>query len=629
MKKISFLAAAFLLGNTLLAQSDSIPTGMIAPVPLPEVEFVSEKRLEGTGFSLQARNATVITAEMIAQMPVTTVQEALQYINGVDLRQRGPMGAQADLTIMGSTFEQVLILVNGIPMRDPQTGHNQMNLPVSLNQIARIEVMMGSASRIYGANAMAGAINIVTKSPGEDTVYVQAYTGSNFQSDTTTGKQYFLTGGQASLGFKTGKTGHQLDVSFIETNGYRHNSQNSQQRLNYTGRIGIGSGKMDVFAGTVFNDFGANNFYAAPGDKNATESVNTAFGGIKYEQTIGTWTLRPIIYTRYTHDDYIYTKLKPEVYRNNHFGTAAGAELHARKANSLGSLGLGIESRMELINSSNLGKHQRNLYAIYADQRFQIKEWAQLTVGANAQYNTDYGWKLYPGMEFSALVHPSLTAYANTGLSNRLPTYTDLYYKDAGNIGNANLKPESAVNLEGGFKWSRNGLYTQVSGFVRESSNFIDFVRDSISMPWQPQNFSSVQVRGIDFRAQYSVRNTDRFFSLQTLSAGVTYLDANFDSGDMLSKYAMEHLRLQIIGRLTVKTSSMFSHTFSARYAERFNTAEFGLLDYRLRFNHKHFGAFVDITNIFDRKYTESGIVEMPGRWYRIGVEFKLPTRNK
>lgn len=629
MKKVFSIAALLcLLGGCAYAQNDTV-MDLLLRVTSPEVNIVSEKRLDGIGFSQAARNVSVITAEMIKQMPVTTVQEALQYVSGVDLRQRGPLGAQADLTIMGSTFEQVLILVNGIPMRDPQTGHNQMNLPVSLNQIAQIEILMGSASRIYGANAMAGAINIVTKKPGEELIYVQAFAGSNFQNDTATGKQYYMTGGQASLGIRAKKSGHQLDVSFIETNGYRYNSDNSQQRLNYTGRFQLGKGNLHLFGGTVFNTFGSNNFYAAPNDKNAQESVNTSYGGARFQVNIGRWSIRPLIYARYNHDDYIYIEQKPEVYRNNHYTTASGAELHVKQINRLGALGLGLESRMEMINSNNLGKHERYYYAAYAEQRFDFGERVQLTAGANTQYNTDYGWRFYPGGELNVMMNSGLSAYTNAGVSNRLPTYTDLYYIGPSNIGNEALQPERALNIEGGVKWKHQGLRAQASLFARESYDFIDFTRAADTLSWQPQNFATVSVAGIDLRGQYIFKPTERFFEVQSLYAGFTYLTANFSANEMQSKYALEHLTAQFTGRITLKTSFKFSHTISARYAERFSGADYAVLDYRLRFNHPNFGAFIDITNILDRKYIESGIIEMPGRWFRIGVEFKILHRQK
>lgn len=616
-----------LLYGQFSAQVDTLHKEL-SSVQLPEVEFISEKRLEGMNLSEQARDVVVITRERIEQMPVTTVQEVLQHISGVDLRQRGPMGAQSDLSIMGSTFEQVLILINGIPMRDPQTGHNQMNLPVSLNQIERIEVLMGSASRIYGANAMAGAINIVTRVPGKESLYVQSYAGSNFQTDTSSGKTYFLTGGQASVGFGTEHSGHQIGFSFLETNGYRYNSQNSQQRVSYTGQIIGNKGKADIFASAVSNKFGANNFFAAPFDKNATEEVSTIFGGVRYEQTIGEWTIRPIIYTRYNHDEYMLNKFNPGGYHNNHYSTASGAELHTRRSNSLGAFGVGIESRLELIHSNNLGKHQRYFYALYAEQRFDFGEIVTLTAGANAQFNNDYGWKFYPGGELNVIAHQNLSLYANAGLSNRLPTYTDLFYSDAANIGNSELRPENSLNLELGAKWHRNTWFAQASTFSRESSDFIDFVRDSISSPWQPQNFSYMRMTGADFRTSYAFQNRQKNFGLQNFTFSAVALKGNFTSHEMLSKYAMEHLTLQLTSGITVKTA-MFSHTFYARYAERFTGAEFGVMDYRLRFNSGNLSAFADITNIFDRKYVESGIVEMPGRWFRLGVEFKLTGKNK
>lgn len=629
MKKVFSIAALLcLLGEYAFAQNDTV-MDLLLRVTYPEVNIVSEKRLDGIGFSQSARNVSVITAEMIKQMPVTTVQEVLQYISGVDLRQRGPMGAQADLTIMGSTFEQVLVLVNGIPMRDPQTGHNQMNLPVSLNQIAQIEVLMGSASRIYGANAMAGAINIVTKNPGDELLYVQAFAGSNFENDSSNEKQYYLTGGQASLGIRGKKSGHQLDVSFLETNGYRYNSDNSQQRLNYTGKFQLGKGSLNLFGGTVFNSFGANNFYAAPNDKNAKESVNTVYGGVKYQLNVGKWSFRPLLYTRYNHDDYIYIRQRPEVYRNNHYTTASGAELHVKKTNNLGAFGLGLESRLEMINSNNLGKRERYYYAAYAEQRFDFGNRVQLTAGANAQYNTDYGWRFYPGGELNVVANKGISVYANAGVSNRLPTYTDLYYKGPSNIGNSSLQPEKALNLEGGVKWKYEGLLTQASAFIRQSSDFIDFTRASDTLSWQPQNFASVMVSGIDLRAQYLTKPSERFFDIQSVYAGFTYLRGNFSANEMQSKYALEHLTAQLTCRVTLKTSFRFSHTISARYAERYTGAEYGLLDYRLRFNHPNFGAFVDITNILDRKYIESGVIEMPGRWFRIGLEFKILHRQK
>ena len=105
----------------------------------------------------------VITATDIQSMPVRTVSEILLYASGIDLRQRGPNGVQADLQMQGSTFDQVLLLINGVKMSDPQTGHHQLNLSISPEIIERIEIVKGAAAHVYGVNALAGVVNIITK----------------------------------------------------------------------------------------------------------------------------------------------------------------------------------------------------------------------------------------------------------------------------------------------------------------------------------------------------------------------------------------------------------------------------------------------------------------------------------
>jgi iron complex outermembrane receptor protein len=86
----------------------------------------------------------------------------------MDIRRRGANGVQSDVSFRGSSFEQVLLLINGIRMNDSQTGHNSLNLPVDLGDVERIEVIKGPAARRFGQNAYAGAINIITKiNPGK------------------------------------------------------------------------------------------------------------------------------------------------------------------------------------------------------------------------------------------------------------------------------------------------------------------------------------------------------------------------------------------------------------------------------------------------------------------------------
>ena len=109
------------------------------------------------------RIVTVLGRDEIAAAPAQSVNDLLKYAVGVDVRQRGPIGAQTDIGIRGGTSEHIAILLNGVNICDPQTGHNAFDLPVDISDIERIEVVEGPAGRIYGTSSLLGAVNIVTK----------------------------------------------------------------------------------------------------------------------------------------------------------------------------------------------------------------------------------------------------------------------------------------------------------------------------------------------------------------------------------------------------------------------------------------------------------------------------------
>src|SRR5690606_15190860 len=130
-------------------------------------------------FSEQNRNVTILDRKVIESLPVNSVNELLAYVAGIDVRQRGPQGTQADISINGGSFDQTLVLLNGVKMTDPQSGHNMMNLPVSLEAVARIEILKGAAASVYGINAINGAINIITRQPEGTGVTANVYAGSS------------------------------------------------------------------------------------------------------------------------------------------------------------------------------------------------------------------------------------------------------------------------------------------------------------------------------------------------------------------------------------------------------------------------------------------------------------------
>ncbi|MDQ1088276.1 TonB-dependent receptor [Siphonobacter sp. SORGH_AS_1065] len=186
MKRIVYIVA-FLLSAHLYAQ-DSTKT-----VGLSEVTVTAN--LQSTDIRKTARNVTVITAQEIEKAPVKTLDGVLQYALNVDVRSRAPLGVQADVSIRGGNFDQTLILVDGVKMNDPQTGHHSLNLPFPLEMIEKIEILQGGASRVFGPSAFSGVINIITKKNQPSQVQIGAAGGQYglYQLNTAVGVNHRKT----------------------------------------------------------------------------------------------------------------------------------------------------------------------------------------------------------------------------------------------------------------------------------------------------------------------------------------------------------------------------------------------------------------------------------------------------
>src|SRR5690606_14372455 len=225
-----------LFTNALLAQSplSSIDTDTVT-TSLNEV-IINENRLQ-TPFSEQNRNINILTKEQIKNLPARSVSELLSFIPGVDVRQRGPWGAQADISIDGGTFEQTMILINGIKVNDPQTAHHSMNIPIPIGAIERVEVIRGPAARVYGINSLTGAINIVTRTPDNDFYEGTVQLASSLKSKEEGSGPYNGRTIQLGTGFAGSTATHLVYGSHDSGNGYRYNTPYNNSKIFYQGKI--------------------------------------------------------------------------------------------------------------------------------------------------------------------------------------------------------------------------------------------------------------------------------------------------------------------------------------------------------------------------------------------------------
>ncbi len=609
------------------AQTDTLRTIELADV------IIAENRLQ-VPFDESARSIHIVTREDIEHTPAQNINELLTYVTGVDVRQRGPGGVQADVSVRGGTFEQTLVLINGVKVSDPQTGHHQMNLPVTLDAIERIEVLKGPAARVYGQNAFAGAINIVTRVPDEPGVSAGVY-GGDFQT----------FGGNVGLALPGQRYRQHLSLSHDRSAGYRPNADYQVTNAFYQSYLKTKTGRFNVMGGHSWRAFGAGGFYVP--ESSEYEAVTTSLVSLDYQGKAGRWTYQPRVYGRRNHDDYVFLRSSPAAYRNLHTTHAGGAELHTTYRNALGLTGLGAEVRHERISSNGirtlrdsagaaidtvtvpfLGQRQRTLLGFFTEHRFYLFDRLDVTPGLYVNWYSDYGWNYFPGIDASWEIDAAWRLFANVGRSFRIPTYTDLYYDGPTNIGNDQLRPEDAVTYEGGVKYFGKTVWGQASYFRRDASRLIDWVRVSQEVPWQPRNFYDVDVQGIEMGINFDFsRNENALF--RTLSLNYTYLNADLKNTEAVeSRYALDVLNHQLVLSADHRIWRGLRHSLRARYLDRATPTlkDYFLLDSRVYYQTEQINIYAEATNLTNTQYTEAGYVPMPGRWLRAGLSFRWKT---
>jgi len=612
-----FYAGFQCVGQTLSAdQSTAIDT---TSTPLNEV-IINENRLQ-TPFTEQNRNINIISREQINALPARSVNELLTYIAGVDVRQRGPWGAQADVSIDGGTFEQTTILVNGIKVNDPQTAHHSMNIPVPMGAIERIEIIKGPAARIYGINSLTGAINIITRIPAEDNFQASVNVASSLKSKENEKGIYHARGVQIGKGFANTNSNHLIYGGHESGNGYRYNTPFNNSKLFYQGNIATDKeGIWSFMAGYTFNDFGANGYYAAPNDKESKEIVQTGIFSVGYKKQLSKWSISPRVSYRYNHDDYRYNQYDLSLFRNLHHSHVINTEVNSTYKNKYGAFGVGLEMRNEFLLSTNMGDRDRSNYGLYAEYKTDLIKKLSLNMGAYLNYNSRFGWQVYPGLDVGYHLFGNWRIYVNAGSGQRIPSFTDLYTAGGGNVGNPNLKAENAWYAEGGMKYNDEKWFLNASYFYREINDFIDWTRPSTNESWRANNFMRNQVQGLNLTTQYKINTQQEYHWLTSVS--YTYLNpkvTNASSDDMLSKYAIESLKHQLVGSVIFRTSH-FSISAAQRFVERVSYRNYFLTDLKLGYKWNKYGVNIDANNLFDVTYVEAAAIPLPGRWFNLGI---------
>ncbi len=654
--KILFLATAYfsVFGcMQTLAQVSSDTIGRI--ISLNEVQ-VSARRSPSL-YSEVGRVITIISKQEISTIPVQNVDELLRYAVGIDVRQRGPVGIQSDISVRGGSFNQVMILLNGINITDPQTGHHNLNLPVDLQNIQRIEILEGPGARVYGPNAFSGAINIITSDIKEKSFRARAMGG-----------QYGLYNVGVNSTLVSKKFNNYFAGSFSSSDGYIENTDFKTLHLFYDGKLQLGSETLDFQAGYSNKAFGANSFYT-PKFPDQFEQIKTTFTSVK--STFGNRIkITPALYWRRNQDRFeLFRNESPDWYvgHNYHMTDVFGGTLNVVIPWSLGKTSFGGEVRSESIWSNNIGNSVENPKPVpgepcaifdkyfsrvnnsfFVEHVFVINKFSfSAGVLLNNNSSLDEALQLFPGMDASYWINTRFKIFASINNSLRLPTFTELFYSGPLNIGNENLKPEEAVTYEGGGSYSTGFMESKLSVFHRKSSNLIDWGRIGDEEKSVTRNLSEMNSTGVELS---STVNLQKIFQNQTLfqsfDFGYNYVIQDKESlPDYESVYVLDYLRHKFYLGVKNRLFSKLTFNISMLYQDRNGTYSaytiqdgsfvqvqreyepFVTVDARLQWTAEKYMLFLDINNLLNKQYFDIGSVQQPGIWVKVGVKINLTYR--
>ena len=638
MKKLT-LFAAILMATTPTYSQD---TTVIKTIDLSAAEVT------GTRAPLPADKAVrlvqVLDRQAIQASSAQSVNDLLKQVAGIDVRQRGAFGIQTDISVNGGTEDQLTVLINGINISNPHTGHLTFDLPVNIDDIERIEVIEGGASRVYGCQAFSGAINIVTRTDNDNHLQAHAYGGS-----------YGTAGANAGLTLTTSDFNNRLSGGYVRSDGGTYNDDFNKANAYWRGRYSSDHIQATIQAGLSTMNYGANTFYGTGSDSQYEENrryLVSASAAYKGQVNI------PVqLYWNRSLDHYVWMRANPEAYQNFHQTNVYGANAGANTTWALGKTAIGIELRRENILSTRLGKelpegeqHKvpgHDAYYKYKDGRTNLGLYlehnilidnATISLGLLANDNTAVtgGMRLYPGIDISWRLG-QMKLFASFNQSLRTPTYTDLYYNGPGLEGNSQLKPEKSTDWHVGASFTAEGFNTQVKAFYRKGTDMIDWVKKTGETVYTTAN-SDIDNIGAEMLTSVDLARLLPSTPLRQLTLGYCYNFKHRVNTEQQASYAsrLTFLRHKLTATLQ---HNIFSHldaqwnlTLKNRHGE-FDNAKtgqtqkygtFATLDLKLTWTRPHYSLYLQANNLTDYAYYDFANIQQPGLWFMGGLKLNL-----
>ena len=625
----------FIFITVVLKAQDS--TNLLDPVTVTAT--LSPIQASKTG-----RNITVISGAVFAKMPVNSLDELLRYVPGIEVQSRGPMGVQSDIIIRGGTFQQVLVVLDGIKLNDPLTGHFNSYIPIAPAEIERIEILKGASSAIYGTEAVGGVIHIITKS------FSRNIKQSTANAQLTAG-DYGLIAAQAGGTFTDGKnivsggllTNHSSGQPQRGTNGFFDLSTAS---LSYT-RVLNTHWNLGLRSAYDYRSFGAQNFYTAFGSDTAVERVKTWWNHAQLSYNSERLKWQTNVGYKAVDDDYKFnTAVSPNKNKSKIFQVLSTLDFRLAKNTTLTT---GAQYLQKRIASNDRGNHTVWQNGIFAILHQQFGENLFVDPALRFDYNSRSGGEWVPQLN-AVYKFNALQFRGSIGRTIRDADFTERFNNynrtrvTSGSIGNPDLISETSWSWEIGADYRlNNALKISTGYFQRNQNNLIDFVTTPYAnMPRKENlvpggtyalalNISEVTSTGFETDLQWQ----KVFSPNQQISAnlGLVWLKSKLPNGTAPGFYISSHAKFMtnfsiLYQRqwLVVSINGLYKTRTERKAASPLIlpvSANYFVVNAKVEIKiKKQFGVFVQVDNIGDVRYSDILGSVMPKRWLMGGIKW-------
>ncbi len=586
--------------------------------------------------SLWESNASVsiLTQGDIQQSSALHLGEVLRTIPGIDISEYGGLGQNIALSLRGSTSGQVLVLIDGVPINDLQLGGVDLN-HLCLDNIDRVEVIRGAASALYGADAMGGVINVVTRTADDPRASsTVAYLQGDHGLEKITGRL------SRPLGSRFGV--HVLG-SNIEYDGFRNNSDYAGRHFDARLSCRLGTGGQVAYSAQFYDaDLGVPGMETLPTlrARQQDKSWNqTLF--LKISPRPG-HSLQGMIYRQFSRQEFD----NPDWFiEADHRHWVYGAEVqHTFSWWDAHAITWGGDVQRRRLNSSENGRQELDHGALFAQDEITIGSSLRARLTARYDHHQGFDDQINPDATLTWLIGQTASLFVSLRRAYRAPTFNDLFWPaarydydfdgqfDYGESGNRNIKPERAVSAQIGLRRRLGPLWGDLCLFHRQVKDLIqwDDVDDEYAYGyWMPVNTDRARIEGLEAHLEGS------FLRRLEGSLAYTYLDARDDRTERLLPYQPHHqLSAHLQSGLTViseqldLTARLEFEVFGERYAD---SAQERRLAAETRLNAKlsalfldHLSAYLIGKNLQDRRFALRSGYPLAGRTFGGGLNWNF-----